>query len=300
MPQWKNYLKGLYDTKPEKLQILVTGSARLETFRKTGDSLAGRFFVHHLLPLSLKEIEGSDYTNDLERIIERGGFPEPFLATNVTDAKRWRENYLDSLLREDIIEFSDINKHAELRTVFEILRTKVGSPISQKNIADDVGISPVTVKRYIEIFEALYIIFTIPTYTKKVTRSILKEKKVYFFDTGLVKGDDGAVFENLVALALKKDILFKRDTEAFLGELKFLKNKEKKEVDFVLTDDGGNIKQLVEVKVSDKQLSKTLRYFGENLQVPGVQVVKNLPLGRREGELFEVREARDFLKRLAL
>jgi uncharacterized protein len=300
MPKWKNYLKGLYDTKSKSLHILVTGSARLETYRQAGDSLAGRFFVHHLLPLSLKEVANTDYKNDLDRLSLRGGFPEPFLTVSGTDAKRWRQGYVDSLLREDILEFTDIDKHKSMRDVFEIVRTKVGAPLSYKNIAEDVGISPTTVKRYVEILKALYIVYTVSPYTKKISRSILKEQKLYFYDTGLVTGEEGVVFENLVANALLKDIYFRKDTAAFLGSLMYLKNKERKEVDFLLTDNDGKPEKMVEVKLSDKQLSPNLRYFGERYSIKGVQVVKKLERGQKHGELFEVREAKDFLSSLQI
>lgn len=298
MPKWKNYLKGVYDTRPNHLHILVTGSARLETYRQAGDSLAGRFFVHHLLPLSLKEIAGKKEKGDLDTLLNRGGFPEPFLAVSDADARRWRQGYIDSLLREDILDFTDIDKYKSMRDVFEILRTKVGSPISFQNIAADVGISPITVKRYIEILKALYIVYTVSPYTRKISRSILKEQKLYFYDTGLIKGNEGVVFENLVGNALLKHVYFRRDTMASLGSLHYFKNKEKQEVDFVLTNDEEEPELMVEVKLGDKNLSAGLRYFGEKYQVKGVQVVKNLARGERKGDLFELREAEDFLKRL--
>jgi uncharacterized protein len=300
MPKWKNYLKGIYDTKSSKLHILVTGSARLETFRKAGDSLAGRFFVHHLLPLSLKEVAGTKYRDNIEHLIERGGFPEPFLSALKTDANRWRQGYIDSLLREDIIEFTDIDRYKAMGEVFEIVRTKVGAPLSYQNIAADVGISPVTVKKYIEILKALYIVYTISPYSKKISRSILKEQKLYFYDTGLVQGDEGAVFENLVANALLKDIYLKRDTKAFLGQLLYLKNKEKKEVDFLLTNTKNEPEKMIEVKVSDKNLSPNLVYFADRYNIKGVQVVKNLSRGERRGNLLEIRSAKDFFSSLEI
>lgn len=298
MPKWKNYLKGVYDTRPSHLHILVTGSARLETYRQAGDSLAGRFFVHHLLPLSLKEIAGKKEKGDLDTLLNRGGFPEPFLAVSDADARRWRQGYIDSLLREDILDFTDIDKYKSMRDVFEILRTKVGLPISFQNIAADVGISPITVKRYIEILKALYIVYTVSPYTRKISRSILKEQKLYFYDTGLIKGNEGVVFENLVGNALLKHVYFRRDTMASLGSLYYFKNKEKQEVNFVLTNDEEEPELMVEVKLGDKNLSAGLRYFGEKYQVKGVQVVKNLARGERKGDLFELREAEDFLTRL--
>ena len=199
MPGWKNYLKGVFDTKPQNLKIVVTGSARLDIFRQTGDSLAGRFFTHRLMPFSLSELKEDPLSQDIDRFIIRGGFPEPFLVKNPVDAKRWRMQYVDSLLRVDILDFENIHNLKAIQLVFELLKQKVGSPISYKSIAEDVSISPNTVKKYIQIFEALYIVFKITPFSKNIARSLLKEPKIYFFDTGLIKGDKGAKFENLVA-----------------------------------------------------------------------------------------------------
>jgi predicted AAA+ superfamily ATPase len=297
MPKWKNYLKGVYDTKSTHLHILVTGSARLETFRRAGDSLAGRFFVHHLLPVSLQELTGTPYSKNLDRLLERGGFPEPFLVETVTDAERWRQGYTDSLLREDILSFAEVEKLGALQLVFDILRAKVGSPVSYANIAQDIGISPVTVKRYVQLLEALYIIYTLPPFTQKISRAISKERKVYFYDTGLVRGDKGVVFENEVANSLLKYATHQNDTLATELMLCYLRTKEGKEVDFVIAKKG-EMKTLIEVKLSDKSLSPGLVYFGEKYRVPGVQVVKNLPYGKSFGAQFGILEARDFLENL--
>ncbi len=173
MPKWKNFLKGIYDVRNPNMHLLVTGSASLETFRQVGDSLAGRFYVHHLLPISIKEIETANSHYSIERLLERGGFPEPLLASSNIDAKRWRDAYVDSLIKEDVMDFKEIEKFRNMRDVFEILRGKVGSQISYANIANDVGIAPNTVKKYLEIFEALYIIYLVRPYSKRINRSLL-------------------------------------------------------------------------------------------------------------------------------
>lgn len=180
MPKWKNYLKGVYDTKPESIHILVTGSARMDAFKKVGDSLAGRFYVHHLLPFTLAEIKEIYFSNPETLLLERSGFPEPLLASDLTEANRWRSLYTESLLGQDVLEFQDIDKVNAIRQVYQLLKNKVGSPLSYSSIARDVGVSSMTVKKYVEILEALYIIFIIKPYTHKISRSILKEPKIYF------------------------------------------------------------------------------------------------------------------------
>src|SRR3990167_4236879 len=138
MPEWKNYLKGIYDTKLPHQKILVTGSARLEIFNHVGDSLAGRYFLHRLMPLSPSECDKVNVHYPLERFLERGGFPEPFLTTDLVDADRWRLQYVDSLLRTDVLDFDTIHNLNAIRLVFELLRERVGSSVSYSSIAEDV------------------------------------------------------------------------------------------------------------------------------------------------------------------
>jgi predicted AAA+ superfamily ATPase len=274
MREWKNYLKGVYDTKPELLKILVTGSARLETFRQSGDSLAGRFFRHRLLPISIVELENPDEAS-LDRLIKRGGFPEPFLAESDTDADRWRMQYSDGLVRTDVLDFENVHDLRAMQTLLEILRRRVGSPVSYASIAGDIDISPNTVKRYIGILESLYIVFLVTPYSKNIGRSLLKEPKIYFFDTGLVAGDEGARFENHIAVSLLKYVYAIEDYKGTYAELKYMRTKEKKEVDFFITI-SDSIDSIVEVKMSDREISKTLAYFCDKYGLKGFQVVKNL------------------------
>jgi len=299
MKGWKNYLKGVYDTKPEALRVLVTGSARLETFRQGGDSLAGRFFVHHLLPFSPAELKNEQIDTSIDRFLERSGFPEPFLADTEVDASRWRNQYVDGLVRTDILNFEKIDDYRAIQLVFELLRRKVGSPISYLSIAEDVGISPVTVKKYINIFEALYIVFKVTPYSKKIARSILKEPKIYFYDNGLVVGDEGAKFENFVAGALLKNILGRNDYLGKNERLHYLRTKENKEVDFATVSNDKDITEIVESKLSDNELSKNLKYFSEKYDLPAVQVVKNL---KREKKLDKIKivKAQNYFNELFL
>lgn len=298
MPQWKNYLKGVYDTKLPHQKILVTGSARLEIFYRVGDSLAGRYFLHRLMPLSPAECEKVDCPYTVDRFLERGGFPEPFLTESAIDAQRWRVQYVDSLLREDVLNFENIHNLNAIRLVFELLRDRVGSPISYSSIAEDVAVSPNTVKKYIEILEALYIVFRITPFSKNIARSLLKEPKIYFFDTGLVKGNDGIKFENLIASCLLKHVFAKIDYLAQNYSLKYLHTKERQEVDFALVQDD-HIEKIIEVKNSDHSIGPGLRYFHEKYNLPAVQVVKELKREKIE-QGIEVVQGGNFLKSLAL
>lgn len=297
MPQWKNYLKGVYDTRKESLHFLVTGSARMDAFKRVGDSLAGRFYIHHLLPFTLAEIKGTTLDNPLSLLMERGGFPEPLLASEPEEVDCWRSLYTDSLLGQDVLEFQDIEKVNAIRQVYQLLLNKIGSPISYSSLARDIGISPITVKKYIEILEALYIIFIIRPYTHKISRSILKEPKIYFFDYGLIS-DIGARFENFVALALYKQAVLKSDLSGKPYTLGFLRTKEAKEVDFTLSDDQNHLLEIIEAKVSDNDISKTLKYFSGKYNVKGTQLVYNLNTEYISETGIQVRRADNYLENL--
>ncbi len=298
MKNWKNYLKGVFDTKNEKLKILVTGSARLNTFRQSGDSLAGRFFLHRLLPFSLSEIKNQAIEVDIQKFITRGGFPEPLFSDTDTDADRWRQQYFDGLLRTDILDFETVHDFRAIQTTLELLRKKVGSPISYASLALDVQVSPATVRKYIEIFESLYIVFRVTPYSKNIARSILKEAKLYFYDTGLVLGDQGAKFENFVGVSLLKHVWGKTD---YLGKnfnLNYIRTKEGKEVDFALTENN-ELSELIEVKYADGNLSKNLKYFSDKYKIKGTQIVNELKR-ERVVDNIEIVSAEKYLKDLFL
>ncbi len=284
MEGWKNYIKGVYDTRPEQLKILVTGSARLETFSESGDSLAGRYFRHRLLPFSPSELNAAGRSDLTNLLISRSGFPEPLLAESDEGSDRWRLQYADALIREDILDFEKIHDLKTLRLVLEILRERVGSPLSYTSIAGDAGISPNTVKKYISVFESLYIIFRVTPFSGNIARSLLKEPKIYFFDTGMVKGDDGIRFENLAALSLLKYTLGMYDNRGKNYELRYIRTKEGKEVDFCITVDN-RPELIIEAKKSESDLSKNLLYFHQKYKIPATQIVLSIKRERMAGEI---------------
>jgi predicted AAA+ superfamily ATPase len=298
MPNWKNYLKGLYDTKSPNTKIIVTGSARLDIFAKFGDSLAGRFFCHHLLPISLAELTQVGLPQDLDKLIEFGGFPEAYLNSNLIESQRWRQQYINSLLSTDVFEFDRVQNIKALHLIFDLLRHRVGSQISYRSIAEDVGISPITVKKYIEILEALFIIFRIFPHSKNIARSLLKEPKIYFFDNGLVEGDKGAKLENLVAGALLKHAYGKSDYLAQDLRLHYIKTKDGREVDFALSNKN-EISTLFEVKYADNQIAKPLQYFANKYNLAAIQLVKEINHEYQDGNI-KVLNASNFLAQLFL
>ena len=299
MPDWKNYLKGVFDTRQPHLKILVTGSARLDFLRQSGDSLTGRFFTHRLLPFSLRELEGTPFADGLERLIERSGFPEPFLAGDPLDAERWRRQYVDGLVRADILDFETIHDLRAMMLLLAMLRQRVGSPISHTSIARDIGISPSTVIKYLQILEALYIIFRVTPWSHNIARSLLKEPKIYFFDTGMVDGNAGVRFENCFAVSLLKHLYGLADYRGEEGGLYYMRTKDGREVDFCLVKKN-TPETLLECKISEKTVSPHLHYFCEKYRLKGVQAVQELRTERSAGDFIEVRRAAQYLKELSM
>jgi predicted AAA+ superfamily ATPase len=293
MPEFKNYLKGIYDTKPTGMRILVTGSARLDIYDQVGDSLAGRYFRHRLLPLSLSELRQIAVEPDLNTMLTRGGFPEPFLAESDQEAERWRQQYVNSMLSTDVFDIDTIENIKAFRLVFELLRSKVASPVSYNSLAEDVQISPNTVKKYIQIMQALYMIFIVTPYSNNIARSILKEPKIYFFDTGLVNGDHGTKLENFVACSLLKSIYAQNDYHATNYSLHYLRTKEKIEVDFALVNNE-KIAQIIEVKSTDTALHRGLSYFHDKYSLPAIQVVQTVRHEKMYGDI-QLLKAQNYL-----
>lgn len=274
MPDWKNWLKGVVDGKPAGQALLVMGSARMETWRQSGDSLAGRYLAFRLHPLSVREWrdqQGGSAAAALARILERGGFPEPCLADKTEEADRWQRQYFTDLIREDVLEFSRLQEINTMRLFVELLRERVGSPLSLASIARDLAVSPTTLKRYLDILQALYIVFAVPPWHRNLARAILQTPKVYFFDTGLVRGDEGIRLENAVATMLLKQVHFFQDVHGRPAGLYYLRTKDGAEVDFALGDDN-RLTHLVECKLSDNSPHRALANFASRF--PGVEAIQ--------------------------
>ncbi len=279
MPQWKAWLKGVYDGRKKTQRLLVTGSARLDFLREGGDSLAGRFFAHRLHPITVAEwcVANPSVNADdaLTRILTRGGFPEPMLATDDADALRWRRQYIDGLVREDVLEFSRLHEVNTMRVLVDLLRERVGSPLSVASLARDLNASHTTITRYIEILEALFIIFTVHPWHRNVSRSLLKAPKAYFMDSGLVRGDDGRKFENVVACALLAAVHGRQDKDGRDCELHYLRTKDGAEVDFTIAENN-TLTELIECKWTDATPHRALLRFAEQFsEAKATQLVRH-------------------------
>ncbi|HNV47036.1 MAG TPA: ATP-binding protein [Spirochaetota bacterium] len=293
---WKSWLKGVFDTEERPPAVLVTGSARLNVFRRGGDSMMGRYFYFRLHPFSLRElVEYCDWPPEtaLAALWERGGFPEPLFSESALDAARWRKSRLETIIREDALTLENVRHLASLELLVDLLRERVGSPISYKALSEDLGVSPQTVKSWIDLLERLYLVFSVTSYHRSLARALKKEIKVYFYDYSDI-GDGGARFENLIASHLMKEAHYLEDVQGRRVSLHTLKDKEKREVDFLVAENGRPI-ELVEAKLGRDSFSAPLMYYARRF--PGIaatQVVKDLPESRSRDGVRMV-GARDFL-----
>lgn len=263
MPQWKRWLKGIYDTEGLSPPIIVTGSAKLNTYRKVGDSLAGRYFQFRLHPLDLKEIMQNQPDANLETVANKllmcSGFPEPFLNPDSHYYKRWRRTHLDIILRQDLLDLHSIRDIQAIENLVILLKNRVGSCVSYANLARDLERDANTVKRWLQLLEELYVIFRVTPYHHNVARSLLKEPKYYFYDIAQVE-NTGARLENMVACALLKELNRIEDIQGDSTSLHFLRTKDGKELDFLVVINQQPT-HLLEVKQSDSQPAMGFKQF---------------------------------------
>jgi len=286
--QWKGLIKGEYDKLKERYKFLVTGSARLDLYRRGGDSLQGRYHYYRLHPFTLAEIKGLSYKSSvrnelpiaqnfnqdaLETLDTYGGFPEPFIKQNKRHLRRWHNEKIERMFREDIQDVQAIRDIGNMKLLSDILPSKVGSLLSINAIREDIEVSFRAVSHWMDVLESFYYCFRIYPYSSKKIRSLKKEPKLFLWDWSEVE-DESARFENLIASHLLKYVHFITDYEGYKAELNFLRDVDKREVDFLVTIDGKPW-FAVEAKLNDKNLSSHLLYFKERLAIPYVyQVVK--------------------------
>lgn len=298
MKKWKSWIKGIYDTEGIPPSLIVNGSARLDVYKKGGESLAGRFFPYRLHPLTVKEI--CKYLNEesetaLDKLIKFGGFPEPYLKSNATFAKRWRRIHTDTIIREDLLYLETVRDIKSIEIMIGLLKTRVGSTTSYTSLSNDLQVSIHTVKHWLQILENLYVIFPVRPYHKNIARSILKESKYYLYDTGAVEGNLSAKLENIVACALLRELHLIEDTTGNKAALYYLRDKEKHEVDFFIAIEDRPAK-LIEVKVSDDKFSSSLFRFHSFLKdATPVQIVYKLKHKKTKGPA-SMQPVHEFLK----
>jgi predicted AAA+ superfamily ATPase len=278
---WKSYIKGIFDKYKGYFSLMVTGSAKMDIYRKGGDSLRGRYYHYRLHPLSLNEILGltkkinvfsnlqfsfnKETKEVLDLLLKFGPFPEPFLKKDENHWRRWQGEKLDTLIREEIRDLTVIYDLSNLQVLVEILPKKVGAPLSVNNLREDLETTHKTLANYLKILELFYFHFRIYPYSKKISRALKKMAKLYLWDWSILE-NEGAKFENLIASHLLKFVDFFQDSQGQRINLHYLRDTQGREVDFLVTVDDKPW-FAVETKAEDKNIANLL-YFGERLKIP--------------------------------
>ena len=275
--KWRNFIKGFYDTHGKNIKILVTGSARLDHFKKGGDSLFGRYHYFRLHPFSLKELGKAFGPDDTKALLNLGGFPEPILSGSQKTYRRWSLERLNRVVYSDINDLENIKEISSLEVLIGLLKERVGQPLSIEKLRLVMRVSHNTVSRWLDILETLYVCYRIPPFSSSLSRSVRKEKKLYLWDWPQAESP-GARFENMTACQLLKYCHFMEDTEGLPMELKYIRDREGREVDFVVLQ---NKKPLfaLECRLKEGPLSKHIAYFKQRAQIPKFYQVH---LGKRD------------------
>lgn len=262
---WRSLIKGFYDKNKDHQKYLVTGSARLDHYRRGGDSLLGRYRYLRLHPFSAGEMKCKNQS-DVNLLLKFGGFPEPLFSQSEKDLKLWGRERLYRIVNDDISDLENLKDYSRLELLAETLESKIGSPLSLKSLEEDLSVSQKTVAHWVDIFDRMYFTFRISPFGAPRIRAIKKAQKLYFWDWSSISGQ-GPKFENLVASQLLKYCHFLEDSEGDKMELRFLRDTDLREVDFVVLKNKKPI-FAVECKSGEKQVSKAIHYFKDRTDIP--------------------------------
>lgn len=264
--RWRNWLKGIYDKSKSSRHYLVTGSARLDLYRRGGDSLFGRYHYHRLHPFSVAELASQRGEWSLQRLLECGGFPEPYLRGDVNEAKRWRRERKTLVLRQDLRDLERLLDVSQIDFLCDRLPELVGSPLSINAIAEDLQVAHRTVANWLAVLERLYYCYRVYPFGAPRIRAVKKEAKLYLWDWSELQ-NPGARFENMIAGHLLKYCHFVEDTQGDDMELRYLRDTDGREVDFVVLRNQRPV-VAVECKLTDTAIPKGIPYFRKRTPIP--------------------------------
>jgi len=294
--RWRQVVKGLYDKRGNDLRILVTGSARLDHYRRGGDSLQGRYYFFRLMPLSLAELD-APFPSTIEDLLVYGSFPEPFTRQSEKETRRWSRDYRSRVITGDLADLESVRDVGIIERMALRLPELVGSPLSLNALREDLQVAHQTVSRWMLMLENLYMIFRIYPFGAPHIRAVKKEAKHYHLDWSLVP-DDGPRFENMVACHLMKWCFFLQDTEGRDVELRYFRDVDRREVDFVITENGKPT-LFVECKQRDKTISRSLRYLKVRFpDVTALQIYRGDGPDRMDRDCIRICPAHRFLSEL--
>lgn len=264
--RWRNLVKGLFDTTRDERAFLVIGSARLDYYRRGGDSLQGRYHYYRLHPFTLPELGPRPDRASVEGLLELGGFPEPLLRGDRRFWRRWQRERSQRVVQDDLRDLEHVRDVSLIELLVSELPSRVGSPMSVKSLRESLEVAHETADRWLRILERLYVCFRIPPFGGKRIRAVKKEQKLYLWDWSLIE-EPGARFETMVACHLQKYCHYVEDTEGFAMELRYLRDTDGREVDFVVVK-GKEPLFAVECKLSERAVAPAIRYFAERTAIP--------------------------------
>lgn len=276
-PKWRDFLKGLYDSYPN-LRLVVTGSGKLDVFNRGGDSLMGRYFPFRFHPLSVAEVVHDRFYSEGEirdpkpidpqyftDLWEFGGYPDPFLKRSAIFARRWQRLRLQQLLQGDVRDLTQVQDTDTMELLAQYLVHHAGDLLSYQSLAKKLRVSDKTVKHWLSVLKSLYYCFAVKPWSTNVARSLLKEPKYYLWDWSLCF-DEGSRAENFIASHLLKAVHYWTDMGFGDYQLHFLRDTNKREVDFLVSKDNQPW-LLLEVKYGQKSsLSSSLLHFQEQIK----------------------------------
>ncbi|TGL58673.1 ATP-binding protein [Leptospira ognonensis] len=291
--RWRMLLKGLYDKYKNSLSIIVTGSARLDTLRKGGDSLFGRYRYFRLHPFALHEVDSKCSRESTLELLKFGGFPEPLIAKSERKYRLWKRERLSRLVYQDLRDLDTVKDLSKIELLVDALPSKVGSVLSINSLKEDLEVSPNTVSHWLLVLETIYYSYRILPLGGPKIRAVKKSNKLYLWDWAEIESD-GARFENFVASQLLYYCHFQDDVNGYDMELRFVRDTDLREIDFVVLKNKKPI-FAVECKTGDKKISSHLRYFKERLSIPFLYQVH---LGEKEWDegTIKVRRWESFWK----
>ncbi len=264
--EWRNLVKGFFDKHRSSVSFIVTGSARLDYYRKGGDSLQGRYHYYRLHPFTLGELGLASDAALTEQLLRFGGFPEPLLKGQEQFHRRWLREQSARIIHEDLRDLENVREVSRLELLLHHLPNCVRGPLSVNSLRQLLQVSHESVERWLTIFERLYLCYRISPFGAPRIRAVRKERKLYFWDWSRLR-EPGPRFENMVASHLLKYCHFIEDTEGYGMELRFIRDTDRREVDFVVLRDG-TPEFAVECKSGERRASPACRYFRERTPIP--------------------------------
>lgn len=288
--RWRGLVKGIFDTEKSSRRIVVTGSARLDYYRRGGDSLVGRYRYLRLHPFSLPELDPKGSPSSLAALLRFGGFPEPLFTQDETQHRLWQRDRLSRVVRDDLRDLERVREISLVEQLVDLLPERVGAPLSVANLRADLEVDHKTAERWLQILENLYVCFRVAPYGVPRVRAVKKERKLYLWDWSAVP-DEGPRFENLVASQLLKYCHLREDTEGYRMELRFLRDTDRREVDFVVLQ---NRRPLfaVECKSGDREIARSVAYFAERTPIPAFYQVHRAEKHYQRGKVTVIPYAR--------